>query len=146
VDLQNPRRLIRALEVSLTTGRAYSSLLGNEEKVPYNIIQVAITRDRDELYQRINQRVGQMVEEGLFEEAESLVAYRNHYALKTVGYKEVFDFMDAKVSKEEAVSLIKQNTRRYAKRQLTWFRKEAYTWFTPEDGRKIVQYVIENSH
>lgn len=146
VDFRNPRRLVRALEVSISTGRPYSSFLGKEDNVPYNVIQVAITRDRDDLYACINRRVEQMVDEGLFEEAESLAAYRNHYALKTVGYKEVFEFMDGRISKEEAISLIQQNTRRYAKRQLTWFRKEAYIWFAPEDGREIVQYVVEKSH
>jgi tRNA dimethylallyltransferase len=145
-DMHNPRRLIRALEVAISSGKPYSSFLGKTTPVPYPIIKVALTLDRELLYNRINKRVDCMVENGLFEEAESLLPYREHYALKTVGYQEVFEFMDGAYEREEAISLIKQNTRRYAKRQLTWFRKRPYTWFLPEDGREIVKYVREKSH
>lgn len=148
VDMNNPQRLVRALEVIMTTGRPFSSFhSGSRDELPYRIIRIALDMERERLYKRINDRVDHMVSEGLFSEALSLREWRNHYALRTVGYKEVYAWDDGELTKEEAIAAIKQNTRRYAKRQLTWFRKNGvYTWFHPENGPEIVQYVREKSH
>ncbi|WP_209331951.1 tRNA (adenosine(37)-N6)-dimethylallyltransferase MiaA [Lunatimonas salinarum] len=143
VDLQNPQRIIRALEVCLGTGKRYSSFRTKKKsKRPFKTIKLALARDREELYQRINQRMDQMIAEGLFEEAEKLYPFRTCNALQTVGYTEIFGFMDGLYDREEAVRLLKRNSRRYAKRQLTWLRKDPeYHWFHPDQEEKIVDFI-----
>ncbi len=132
VDRQNPQRVMRALEVCLQTGRPYSEIRTGQAKTrPYRILKLGITLPREVLYDRINRRVDRMVEEGLEEEARGLYAHRHLNALQTVGYQEWFDYFDGKISREEAIELIKRNSRRYAKRQETWFRRDpAIHWIT----------------
>ncbi|MBL4675776.1 MAG: tRNA (adenosine(37)-N6)-dimethylallyltransferase MiaA [Mucilaginibacter sp.] len=125
VDINNPQRIIRALEVFEATGKPFSSYLtakGNSR--PFNIIKLALDMPREILYDRINRRVDLMVQDGLLPEVESLVSYKHYNALNTVGYTELFDYLDGRVSLDDAIEQIKQNTRRFAKRQLTWFRKD----------------------
>jgi len=143
VDKQNPQRIMRALEVYIETNLPFSSFRKKKNRSrDFEIIKIGLEMDREQLYNRINQRVDQMVKEGLIEEATSLYSHRKLNALQTVGYKEVFDFLDGKFSKEKAIELIKQNTRRYAKRQLTWFRTddEIY-WFKHTDQQKIIEFI-----
>ena len=143
VDLSNPNRLLRAVEVCLTTGISYSELRKNM-RVPRNfrIIKIGLQRDREDLNHRINQRVETMMEDGLLEEVKELLPYRHLNALNTVGYKELFDYLDGKYSLAQAVEKIKTNTRRFAKRQMTWFRKDnEIKWFHPDELEKIVQMV-----
>lgn len=138
IDRQNPQRIIRALEVCISTGTPYSYFADRENdlpELPYRVIKVGLQMDRDRLYQRINVRVDQMVAAGLVEEVKSLSPYRDHYALKTVGYKEIFRYLDGDLTRDQAVDLVKRNTRRYAKRQLTWFGKdEEMEWVKNDDG------------
>ncbi|MFD2162566.1 tRNA (adenosine(37)-N6)-dimethylallyltransferase MiaA [Paradesertivirga mongoliensis] len=143
VDLSNPQRLIRALEVSISTGKPFSSFRTNQpEPRPFNIIPIGLNTERRLLYHRINHRVDQMVEAGLLDEVERLIPFRHLNALNTVGYTEIFDFFDNKKSLEEAIDSIKQNTRRFAKRQLTWFRKDPEVhWFEPEQTDEIFSYI-----
>ncbi len=123
IEISNPQRVIRALEVVLTTGRKFSSFKSNERKVRnFEVERIYIERGRDELYERINRRVDVMMSKGLLDEARRLFPFRHLTALKTVGYRELFDYFEGKTSLEEAVELIKRNTRRYAKRQITWFK------------------------
>ena len=143
VDRQNPMRLIRALSVIRTTGKPFSFFRNQEKKSrPFTPIYINLHWDRAELYERINKRVDLMMEAGLLEEAKSLFFYKNKNALQTVGYKELFDFFEEKITLEEAVSAIKQNSRRYAKRQMTWFRKDAH-WkaFHPSDFQNILEFI-----
>lgn len=130
VDIANPQRVIRALEVTLATGRKFSSFkTSSHRERPFAIEKIGLTRPRGELYDRINRRVDAMMEEGLEAEARSLLPYRHLPALNTVGYKEMFDFFDGRTSLEEAVRLIKRNTRHYAKKQLTyWGRDDSIRW------------------
>src|SRR5690606_1899657 len=112
---------------------------------PFGIIKIALAMDREELYQRIDLRMDKMITQGLFEEAKALYPYRSHNALQTVGYKEIFGYMDGKYDKQEAIRLLKRNSRRYAKRQMTWFRKDAdYHWFHPSRTQEIADFVIKN--
>lgn len=143
VDIHNPQRIIRALEVYESTGNTFSSLRTNNKKQrPFNIIKIGLNSDREELYQRINLRVDEMVKNGLFEEVESLLNYKHLNALNTVGYSEIFDFLENKCTKEEAIEKIKQNTRRFAKRQITWFKKsDDIQWFAPNQFESIIQYL-----
>lgn len=128
VDLNNHTRLLRALEVSKASGKPYSSFLKVEKEPRYfKSIYVGLTADREVLYDRINLRVDNMIAEGLLEEVKSVIAYRNHNALQTVGYKELFQYLDAQLSLEEAIQEIKKNSRRYAKRQITWFKRNPET-------------------
>lgn len=133
VDLHNHRRVLRALEVYHATGKPYSSFRSRQsgqEKHPFQVLKLGLNREREELYQRINSRVDQMIREGLFEEAKSLYAFRHQNALQTVGYQEVFPYLEGAYDEQEAIRLIKRNTRRFAKRQLTWFRKDTeIQWF-----------------
>ncbi|SIR14738.1 tRNA (adenosine(37)-N6)-dimethylallyltransferase MiaA [Pontibacter lucknowensis] len=143
VDKANPQRVIRALEVCLSSGQPYSAFrkAGTRER-PFHIIKIGLTRDRPELYERIDRRMDLMLEQGLLEEAKSLYPYRAHNALQTVGYKEIFDYLEGQYDWEEAVRLLKRNSRRYAKRQLTWFHKHAdYTWFHPEQWDEILRFI-----
>lgn len=140
-EFQNPQRVVRALEVFYSSGRPISSFQ-KEKPVerPFNIIPIALERERSELYERIETRVDQMLADGLVEEAKSVIAYRDHHALKTVGYKEVYGFLDGNYDEKEMIRLLKQNTRRYAKRQLTWFRHQgSYSWVQAEDYAGIIE-------
>ena len=143
IDLKNPKRILKALEVSLTTGKPYSSFLTRQSKSrPFHILKIGLKRNRNELYNRINKRVDQMIEQGLIEEARELYPYKHLNPLNTVGYKELFDYFEGKISLEEAIRLIKRNTRRYAKRQLTWFaRDKEIEWFHPENKDQIMHYI-----
>lgn len=143
VDIQNPQRLIRALEVSLTTGKPFSSFRSSTKKTrPFRSIKIGLSLDRKTLYDQINSRVDQMMTAGLLEEVKKLVSARKYNALNTVGYSEIFDFLEGKRTLDEAVAMIKQNTRRFAKRQLTWFRKDQEVeWFTPDQFPDIVNYI-----
>ena len=143
VDINNPQRLIRALEVFESTGKPFSSF---RTKIPkkrnFNIIKLALSPNREKLYEQINLRVDQMLENGLLEEVEGLKEYRHLNALNTVGYSEVFEYLDGKLSKEQAIDKIKQNTRRFAKRQITWFKKsEDIHWFDPQESGSILNYL-----
>ena len=142
VDLDNPRRLMRALEVCYATGQPYSNFTNRSpKKRNFEAIKIAYQWHRDLLYDRINERVDLMVEDGLIAEVQQLVAFKNEDALNTIAYKEIFDFLDGHTTKEDAIALIKQNTRRYAKRQMTWFRKdEGINWFTP--AANIEDFII----
>jgi len=143
IDLKNPQRILKALEVCLQTGKPYSSFLTQPKRDrPFKILKIGFNRPREELYNLINQRVDKMIEEGLLGEAQGLLAYRNHNALKTVGYREIFDYLDGKISLEQAVELIKRNSRHYAKRQLTWWARDPQiNWFHPEDENEILEFV-----
>ncbi|MFW0716897.1 tRNA (adenosine(37)-N6)-dimethylallyltransferase MiaA [Pedobacter sp. N23S346] len=145
VDQQNPQRMIRGLEVFLSTGQKLSTMLSATKKErPFNIIKIGLNTDRAILYNRINSRVDQMISNGLIEEVKSLSGFRAYNALNTVGYSEVFDYLDEKISLEEAISSIKQNTRRFAKRQLTWFRRdEEIKWFEPDEFNRITDHITQ---
>lgn len=145
VDLHNPQRLMRAIEVCRGTGLPFSSFrIKKQTKRPFKIIKIGLERDRDDLYRRINQRMDEMLEKGLFEEADKLFPYRHLNALRTVGYTEIFGFLEGKYDKEEAIRLLKRNSRRYAKRQLTWFKRDLETnWFHPEKEEEIIHYIRE---
>lgn len=143
VDLKNPKRIIRALEICETTGRPYSSFLTNQKKErDFGIIKVGINRPREELYDRINLRVNNMLENGFKEEAGKLYELKHLNALNSVGYKEFFDFFDGTISYEKCIELIKRNTRRFAKRQMTWWSKEKdIKWFHPDQKQEIITYI-----
>ena len=145
VDKANPQRVIRALEVCLSSGQPYSSFRVQEKRErPFKAIKIGLNRDRQELYQRIDQRMDLMLAQGLLQEAESLYPYRGHNALQTVGYKEIFDYLEGKYDWDEAVRLLKRNSRRYAKRQLTWFHKfPEYTWFHPGQWQELTAFIDE---
>ena len=126
IDIANGQRVVRALEVTISTGRPYSSFKTSpKKKRDFEIVKIGLTRDREVLYSRINQRVDQMMDEGLVDEARSVLPYRDLPALNTVGYKELFEYFDGSIPLEEAVRLIKRNTRHYAKRQLTWWGRDS---------------------
>lgn len=146
IDVQNPHRLIRALEICMQTGKPFSSFLEKEKPTRnFETIHIGLTAQRDIIYDRINQRVDFMIENGLVEEARKLYPQRDLNALNTVGYKELFSYFDGETDLETAVSEIKKNTRRFAKRQLTWFRKNSeIKWFEyDEDTSKILRYLEE---
>jgi len=143
VDRQNYRRVIHALEICYQTGRTYTSFRTQSKKErPFRIVKIGLNRDRDELYNRINARVDAMMKQGLLHEAESLYDQRQLNALNTVGYKEMFDYMDGRWSLDEAVERMKGNTRRYARKQLTWFKRdEEVRWFHPDQMDEILNYI-----
>ncbi|SEA92881.1 tRNA dimethylallyltransferase [Prevotella sp. tc2-28] len=143
VDRQNHRRVIHALEICYQTGKTYTSFRTQKRKErPFQIVKIGLTRDRQELYDRINQRVDTMMSEGLLDEVRSVSAYRSTNALNTVGYKELFDYIDGRWPLEEAVERIKGNTRRYARKQLTWYKRdEQVTWFHPDQQDKILKFI-----
>jgi len=143
VDRQNYRRVIHALEICHQTGKTYTSFRTQQKKErPFHIIKIGLNRDREELYQRINQRVDQMMADGLLDEVKGLVEKRHTNALNTVGYKELFDYLDGRWPLEEAVERIKGNTRRYARKQLTWYKRdEDMRWFHPDDIQDILNYI-----
>lgn len=143
VDRSNPARVVRALEVCLQTGLPYSSQRTGERRPrPFEIVKIGIDLPRDVLYDRIDRRVDQMLVDGLEAEARALYPYRTLNALQTVGYREFFDYFDGRTTYDEAVELIKRNSRRYAKRQLTWFRRDPeIRWFGPEADEEIINYI-----
>ena len=146
VDKQNPRRVVHGLEICLMTGKTYTSFRKREKKQrPFRIIKIGLNREREELYNRINQRVDQMMDEGLLDEARNLYPMRHMNALNTVGYKEIFAYLDGKWTLEEAVERIKGNTRRYARKQLTWYKKdELIRWFHPNEKENIISYISQD--
>ena len=143
VDRQNPARVMRALEVCITSGCKYSELRKGERKErDFKIVKVGVTMPREQLYDRVNRRVDLMIDAGLEVEARAVLPYRHCNSLKTVGYSEMFDYFDGEITLEQAVELIKRNTRHYAKRQLTWFRRDAdVEWFNPTDKEQIIKYI-----
>ena len=143
VDKKNPRRVIHALEICHMTGRTYTSFRTNQiKRRPFNIIKIGLDRDRKELYERINNRVLKMMEEGLEDEARALYPLRGLNALNTVGYKELFAFFDGSINREEAVRQIQSNSRRYMRKQLTWFKHdEQIRWFHPDNIKEIINYL-----
>ena len=147
VDKQNPRRVVHALEICVMTGKPYSSFRTQEKKVrPFRIIKIGLTRPREELYKRINRRVDKMMKDGLLEEAKEMYPKREVNALNTVGYKELFEYLKGKFTLHEAVERIKGNTRRYARKQLTWYKKdEQIRWFHPDDKDEIISYIEQQN-
>ena len=143
VDRNNPRRVIHALEICKQTGRTYTSFRSNTIKErPFNIIKIGLNRDRETLYQRINQRVLQMIDNGMIEEAQCVYPKRMLNSLNTVGYKELFEYLDGLTTLDEAIFKIQSNTRRYARKQLTWYKRDAeMTWFSPDNIEEILNYL-----
>ena len=143
VDRNNPRRVIHALEICKQTGRTYTSFRSNTIKErPFNIIKIGLNRDRETLYQRINQRVLQMIDDGMIEEAQCVYPKRTLNSLNTVGYKELFEYLDGLTTLDEAIFKIQSNTRRYARPQLTWYQRDAeMTWFSPDNIEEILNYL-----
>ncbi len=143
VDLNNPKRLLHAIEIFQMTGRPFTSFRKNTvKKRPFRIIKIGINQDRDTLYDRINQRVDQMMNRGLLEEVKTVYPYRELNSLNTVGYKELFSYLAGTCSLAEAVDLIKRNSRRYARKQLTWFRRDQeIAWFEPDQVQSIIEHV-----
>jgi tRNA dimethylallyltransferase len=143
VDRKNYRRVIHALEICYQTGQTYTSFRKQERKQrPFRIVRIGLNRERDELYQRINSRVDQMMTEGLLDEARSLYDKRSNNALNTVGYKEMFAYLDSTWTLDEAIERMKGNTRRYARKQLTWFRRDTeMQWFHPKQQEDILNYI-----
>ncbi|KGF44586.1 tRNA (adenosine(37)-N6)-dimethylallyltransferase MiaA [Prevotella melaninogenica] len=143
VDRNNPRRVIHALEICIQTGKTYTSFRSNTIKErPFNVIKVGLNRDRDELYNRINQRVLDMIEEGMIEEALHVYPKRTLNSLNTVGYKELFEYLDGLTTLDEAIFKIQSNTRRYVRKQLTWYKKDtAFQWFNPDNIEEILNYI-----
>lgn len=145
VDLKNPNRIIHALEICLMTGKPYSSFRSNpNKKRPFSILKIGLNCDRKTLHTRINKRVDLMIKDGLVKEAKSVYPKKHLNALNTVGYRELFACFDGEISKEKAIELIKRNSRRYARKQLTWFRKDKkIKWFEPHQTQEIIDY-LEN--
>ena len=143
VDHKNPKRVIHALEICYMTGKPYSSFRTSQPKArPFDILKIGLRREREELYERINQRVNQMITDGLVEEARKVIAYRHTNALNTVGYKEIFKYIDGSWTLETAVEKIKQNTRIYSRKQMTWFRRdESIHWFHPDETEAIKKLI-----
>ena len=147
VDRQNPRRVLHALEICHQTGQTYTSFRTHKRKErPFNIVKIGLTLPREQLYKRINDRVDKMMANGLLEEARQLLPMRHLNALNTVGYKEMFAYLDGKWTLQEAVERMKGNTRRYARKQLTWFKKDTEVmWFQPTDYASIAGAVSPSS-
>lgn len=145
-DIRNPKRVIHALEICYMTGKPYSSFRTHQaKKRPFHIIKIGLQRDREELYRRINDRVENMVSDGLVEEALRVQEYRTVNALNTVGYKEIFKYIDGEWTLDYAKEKIKQNTRIYSRKQMTWFRRDAdMTWFQPEQTEDILNFIAKS--
>ncbi len=143
VDLKNYKRILRALEICETTGKPYSSFLRNQKRErDFSIIRIGLERDREALYSRINSRVDEMIVSGLEEEARQLYHLRELNALNCVGYREFFEYFDGTISRDKAIELIKRNSRRYAKRQMTWWSKDkAIPWFKPDNFEEISNFI-----
>ena len=146
VDRNNPRRVVHALEICYMTGKTYTSFRKNTtKKRPFNILKIGLNRAREEMYTNINQRVLNMMENGMEEEAHKVYPFKGLNSLNTVGYKELFDYFDGKISKEEAILKIQSNTRRYMRKQLTWFKRdETIKWFNPDNSKEIINYIDSN--
>lgn len=146
VDIQNPTRVIRGLEVFETSGKPFSSFRrGEKAQRDFKVVKIGLQRDREELNARIESRMDEMIASGLFEEAELLFPFKEYRALNTVGYKEIFDYKNGVYNRDEAVRLLKRNSRRYAKRQMTWFKKDReYAWFHPDEFDRVVRYIQES--
>ncbi len=140
-DLKNPKRILRALEICLMTGKPYSGFMTRQKKErPFKIVKIGLNCSREILYRQINNRVDEMIQSGLIEEAKNVYPHKKLNALNAVGYKELFNFFDGNTTLEEAVSKIKQNTRNYAKKQITWFKKDKnINWFAPGENQKIIK-------
>ena len=156
VDRQNPKRVVHALEICTMTGRTYTSFRMKEKRSlesgacrsvrPFKIVKIGLNREREELYNRINARVDEMMQKGLLKEAEALYPMRELNALNTVGYKEIFEYINGRWSLDEAIERIKGNTRRYARKQLTWYKKDPQIrWFHPDQKKVIIDYIITES-
>ena len=143
VDLKNPKRVIHALEICYMTGKTYTSFrTQSTKKRPFRIIKIGLTREREELYDRINRRVDEMMKDGLLEEARSVYAYKHLNSLNTVGYKEMFQYMDGEWTLDFAIEKIKQNSRIYSRKQMTWFKRDKdITWFHPEQQTEIMNHI-----
>ena len=146
IDMKNPRRVIRALEICLTSKKKYSQIIDKTKKTPkYDFICIGLDCNRKELYEVINERVDYMVSQGLVSEVKSLLKFRESNALNTIGYKEIFEYLDGNDSLENCIEKIKVNSRRYAKRQLTWFRSKSYIkWFKKTNVEEIIDYININ--
>ena len=146
VDLKNPKRIVHALEICYTSGKPYSSFRANKKKErPFQIVKIGLRRERSDLFDRINKRVDMMMKEGLLEEAENLYPLRHLNALNTVGYKELFRYLDGTWDLDLAVEKIKKNTRDYAKKQMTWFAHDNdIHWFSPDNEKEIINFITEN--
>lgn len=142
-DIKNPKRVMHALEICYMTGKKYSSFRTRKKKQrPFNIIKIGLRRDREELYERINRRVDLMIEQGLVEEVKNFVHLKEHNSLNTVGYKEIFKYLDGEWTLDFAIEKIKQNTRIYSRKQVTWYqRDEEITWFHPDDVEGILRHI-----
>lgn len=143
VDRKNPRRVLHALEICIQTGKTYTSFRSNTTKErPFNIIKIGLNRDRNELYDRINQRVLNMIDEGMIKEALHVYPKRTLNSLNTVGYKEMFEYLDGLTTLDEAIFKIQSNTRKYARKQLTWYKKDDdLQWFNPDNVEEILKYI-----
>ncbi len=143
VDLKNPKRILHALEICYQTGKTYTSFRTNTKKErPFRIVKIGLNREREELYDRINRRVLQMIDDGMVEEARSVYEYRGLNSLNTVGYKELFLYFDGALTLDEAIEKIQNNTRKYARKQLTWYRRDdRIKWFNPEEKNDIIAYI-----
>lgn len=143
VDLKNPKRVIHALEICYMTGKTYTSFrTGNKKERPFNIIKIGLKRDREELYERINRRVDMMIEEGLVDEVKSVYQYKNLNSLNTVGYKEIIQYLDGNCTLDFAIEKIKQNSRIYSRKQMTWFKRDTdIAWFHPDDKQEVMNYI-----
>ncbi len=143
VDRKNPKRVVHALEICLMTGNTYTSYRKQEKKPrPFNIIKIGLNREREELYERINQRVLQMVADGLVDEAHGVYPQRGLNALNTVGYKELFEYFDGRCTEQEAIFRIQCDSRKYCRKQLTWFRRDPLIrWFHPDNIEEIIKYI-----
>ena len=143
VDLKNPKRVIHALEICYMTGRTYTSFRTvNKKQRPFNIIKIGLCREREELYERINRRVDIMINDGLVDEVKSVYQYRNLNSLNTVGYKEIIQYLDGNCTLDFAIEKIKQNSRIYSRKQMTWFRRDnEITWFHPDNEEEIMNFI-----
>lgn len=143
VDLKNPKRVIHALEICYMTGKTYTSFrTGNKKERPFNIIKIGLSREREELYERINKRVDIMIEEGLIDEVKSVYEHKNLNSLNTVGYKEIIKYLDGEWDLQFAIEKIKQNSRIYSRKQMTWFKRdEEIKWFHPDNVKEIMEYI-----
>ncbi len=144
VDRQNHQRVIRALEVTRSTGKPFSLFRKGQKPKdrPFDMIKIGLEMERELLFDRINQRMDVMIDQGLFEEAEKLLPFKSHNALQTVGYSEIFGYLEGRYDKEEAIRLLKRNSRRYAKRQMTWFKKDSdVIWIHPNDLDQAIQMI-----
>ena len=143
VDLKNPKRVIHALEICYMTGKTYTSFrTGNKKQRPFNIIKIGLCRDREELYERINKRVDIMINDGLVDEVKSVYQYKDLNSLNTVGYKEIIQYLEGNCTLDFAIEKIKQNSRIYSRKQMTWFKRDNdIKWFHPDNENEIMNFI-----